>query len=211
MQLRKIVAAGSIGALMTLSSVAFAQDLSKFPAPFVAATGTPDFLIVVGTMAAPSDVVGAIDVAARLGSQSTREVSVGGTVAGVSVVGEGKAVSTSTKKVFLDDALGKSGLRSTMTKDDLPTLLKSGVFNDKNGTSHNYNLYVYLTPSDNTCTASDENYCLQYEVPGGQSGADPEYGFGRFPTSPTATAAGSSATVPDRDSARPCDRPPPRW
>ena len=183
MQLRKIVAAGSIGALMTLATAAYAVDLSNYPQPFITATGSPDFLVVVGEKAAPSDVVGAIDVAARLGSQSVREVSVGGTVAGLTVSGEGKSVATGTKKVFLDDSLGKTGLRTTFTKDDLPTLLKSGTFQDRNGTSINYNQFVYLTPSSTT----NEAYKIQFDLPGGVSGADPDYNFGRFPIGPLNT------------------------
>src|SRR3989338_84851 len=125
MQLKKIAAAGSLAALMVGSSVAFAA-LQSLPAPFVT-NGSPSFLVVVGATAAPSDVVGAIDVAARFGGESTRELTVGASSGGSTVSGEGKALETSNTKVFLNDNLAKTGLRSTMTAQDLPTLLKTDI------------------------------------------------------------------------------------
>ncbi|MBI2971264.1 MAG: S-layer protein [Candidatus Aenigmarchaeota archaeon] len=184
MQLRKIVAAGSIGAVMAASTIAFAVDLSNYPQPFMSATGSPDFLVVVGEKAAPSDVVGAIDVAARLGSQSTREVTVGGTTSGMTVNGEGKSVATANTQVFLGDTLGKSGLRNTMTKDELPTLLADGTVSGTNST-YKYQQFVYLTPSD---TTSSSSFRVQFDKPGAGGTEDPDYTLGKdISTSPSST------------------------
>ena len=78
MQFKKIVAAGTLSALMMGASVGFAA-LSNFPSPFVTSSGVQSF-VVVGAAAAPSDVVGAVDLAARLGGSVTTDVSVAGAV-----------------------------------------------------------------------------------------------------------------------------------
>lgn len=182
MQLRKIVSAGALATLMAGSSIAFAATLADYPKPFVGTDGAPDFLVVVGKTAATEDVVGAIDLATRLGGETGVSRLVGATAAGVSISGEGKQLATSTTKVFLNSSMGKSGLRNTMTRDDLPTTLKTGSFNDADAsTTHNYQQFIYLTPS----ATSNPNYELEFKKPGSSSSVDPNYNFGRFPTSPT--------------------------
>src|SRR3989344_6541247 len=180
MQFKKIAAAGTLSALMMGASVGFAA-LSNFPSPFVTSSGVQSF-VVVGAAAAPSDVVGAVDLAARLGGSVTTDVSVAGAVGGYTVSGEGKALDTATTRVFLNDDLGKSGLRTTLTKDDLPTLLAKGSFADADGT-HKYDQYIDMTPG----TASGETTRLDFDKPGSSSSADPSYNFGRFTTSPSTT------------------------
>ena len=181
MQFKKLVAAGTLAALMVGSSVSFAA-LSDFPRPFVTGDGVQSF-VVVGAAAAPSDVVGAVDIAARLGGSVTTDVSVPGASAGFSIDGgDGKEVATTNTKLYLDDSLGKSGVRSTMTKDDLPTLLKTDKLEDTDGsTTHNYQQFIYLTPSSTTSA----DYSIQFEKPGSSSSVDPTYDLGRFTTSPT--------------------------
>jgi S-layer like family, C-terminal region len=178
----KLVAAGTIGAIMAGSTVAFAQ-LQNYPAPFVEA-GSANTLVVVGATAQPSDVVGAIDLVVRLGGQATTDVVVSGTANGLSISGEGKEVATTNTKVFLNDSLGKTGLRSTLTKDDMPTVLANGVLDDADAaTTHNYQQFIYLTPS----STSSSNYKLEFERPGSSSSVDPTFSFGRFDTTPTAS------------------------
>jgi len=180
MQFKKILAAGTLATVMGMSSFAFAA-LSDFPQPFVTGDGVQSF-VVVGAAADPSDVVGGIDLAARLGGSVTTDVVVPGASAGFSISGEGREVATTNTKLYLDDNLGKSGVRSTMTKDDLPTLLKSGTIDDADaGTTHNYQQFIYLTPS--CTTTADCN--VQFDKPGSSSIVDPAYNFGRFTTSPT--------------------------
>lgn len=183
MQLKKIVAAGAMGLLMAGSSLAFAANLGDYPAPFVTSAGVQS-LVVVGASASPQDVVGAVDLAARLGGSVTQDVKVSGTSAGVSVSGEGRELSTSSTKIYLDDKLGKTGLRTTLTKDDLPTLLKSSSIQDTNSsTTSNFQQFIYLTPGSTPSTAG--SYQLQFDKPGSSSSANPSYNFGRFPTSPS--------------------------
>lgn len=180
-RLGKLVAAGTLAAVMAGSTVAFAQ-LQNYPAPFVQG-GSADVLVVVGETAATSDVVGAIDLAARLGGERTTDVAVSGTAGGLSISGEGKEVATTNTKLFLADNLGKTGVRSTITKDDMATLLKNGVLDDADAsTTHNYQQFIYLTPQG---TAA--NHRLDFEKPGSSSSVDPTYSFGRFDTSPTSS------------------------
>ncbi|MBI5332617.1 MAG: S-layer protein [Candidatus Aenigmarchaeota archaeon] len=185
MQIKKALVAGALGVLMAGSTVAFATtSLSDYPKPFVDGTSV-NTLMVVGASALPSDVVGAVDVAARLGGVpvSKETVKCPGSTAVGTVDGEGKAVATTNTKLYLKDHLGKSGVRSTMTADDLATLLKKGTFQDSNGNQANYKQYIYLTPGDGT----SGNYNISFDRPGSSSTADPAYNVGRFTTSPSNT------------------------
>jgi len=187
MKILKRIGAGFLGAVMVGASLlvpaAIAENytLADYPAPFVT-DGSTDMLIVVGEKADPADVVGAINIAVRLGSEPGETKELGTTGTTTTVTGEGRAVATTNTKIYLGDSLGKSGLRTTMTKDDLPTLLKTGTFQDSDaGSTHKYQQYIYLTPSNK----SSSNYKLEFEKPGSSSSADPTYNFGRFPTSPS--------------------------
>ncbi len=167
---------------MAGSSIAFAATLADYPKPFITTDGAADFLVVVGKTAATDDVVGAVDIAARLGGETGTTKTVGATAAGLSITGEGKALATSSTKVFLNNSMGKSGLRNTMTKDDLPTVLATGTMSDADAsTTHTYQQFIYLTPS----ATANPNYELEFNKPGSSSSVDPTYNFGRFPTSPT--------------------------
>lgn len=186
MQLRKIVSAGTLAALMAGSSIAFAANLGDLPQPFITSAGADDFLVVVGSKGTDaaglaSDIAGAINIAARFGGETGTSKTVGATTAGASVSGEGKIVATTNTKVFLDDDMGKTGLRNTMTKDDLPAILKTATLEDSDVSINSiYQQFIYLTPGD----TSSAVYDLQYDQHGTTS-IDPEYNFGEFPTSPT--------------------------
>ncbi len=180
MQFKKLVAAGTLGVLMAGSSVAFAA-LSDFPEPFVTSSGVQSF-VVVGAAAAPSDVVGAVDLAARLGGEVTTDVTISGASVGFNIDGEGREVATTNTKLYLDDSLGKSGVRTTMTREDLPTLLATEALEDTDAsTTHNYQQFIYLTPS----ATGSALYTLQFDKPGSTSSVDPDYNIGRWPTSLT--------------------------
>jgi hypothetical protein len=185
MQFKKLVAAGTLAGIMIGATVGFAA-LSDYPAPFVTAAGVQSF-VVVGAVAQPQDVVGSIDLAARLGGEVTTDVAVSGAVGGFSVSGEGKALDTATTRIFLGDDMGKSGLRTTLTRDDMPTILAKGSFADSDGT-HKYDQYIDMTPGTSTDTKAD----VKFGKPGSSSSADPAYvigeqSTGRLTTSPSTT------------------------
>jgi len=189
MQIKKALVAGALGALMAGSTIAFAAtSLTDYPKPFVDGSAV-NTLVVVGALAQPSDVVGAVDIAARLGGAPVLKetVSCPGSTAVGSVTGEGKAIQTTNTKLYLRDNLGKSGVRSTMTASDMTTLLKSGTFQDSGGNQANFKQYIYLTPYDGTSGA----YNISFDRPGSSSTVDPAYNVGRFSTSPLGTTQGS--------------------
>src|SRR3989304_5288541 len=97
--LRKIVALGAGATMMGATLMgAMALDLGDYPAPFVT-DGIFSGKIVIGDVAAPADVVGAIDIAASLQRAAVTE----------SVVGAG-SVSTSNGKV--EDILIETSLET---------------------------------------------------------------------------------------------------
>ncbi|MFP4196004.1 MAG: S-layer protein, partial [Candidatus Woesearchaeota archaeon] len=91
---KKVFAMATGVALMGATMAgALAYDLSDYPQPFVDKDeGTFDGAIVVGEDAATADVVGAIDIAASLQAQATKEVTVEGS-SSVSVEG-GEEIET---------------------------------------------------------------------------------------------------------------------
>ena len=143
--------------------------------------GSSDFLVVVGKDALPSDVVGAIDVATRLGSETYSSVSVGGTETEqtVSLLGEGKEISTSSKRIYLGDHLGKSGLSNVLDSDDMPILLADGTIDDES-TTRNYNQKIYLNPK-----GLESEAVLKYAKPRGRSSENPTYTICLLYTSPS--------------------------
>ncbi|MCX6819058.1 MAG: S-layer protein [Candidatus Aenigmarchaeota archaeon] len=146
MQLGKILAAGTMGLLMAGSTLAFAATLADYPQPFIASDGAADFLVVVGATAMPEDVVGAIDVATRLGSESFTSYSCPGSSGATTVTGEGAAVGTPNTKILFGENLKKSGARYTFTSTDLPTVLKGGSVTDSTlSTTYAYNQYIELS------------------------------------------------------------------
>jgi len=190
----KLVAAGSLASLMMGATIGFAT-LESYPSPFVTSAGVQS-VIVVGSQATGAlsasdsvagiaqDIAGAINIAARLGSEVTTTVSAPGVAGILAISGEGKAVATSNKKVFVNDTLGKNGLRNTITKDDLPTLLADGTLNDADASStHKYTQFIKLTPG----SSNRNSYALQFEKPGDSSASseDPTYSFGEFSQSPS--------------------------
>ncbi|MFA4819861.1 MAG: S8 family serine peptidase, partial [Candidatus Aenigmatarchaeota archaeon] len=96
-------------------------------------------------------------------------------------INETASISTSNTKIYLQDNLGKSGLRTTLTKDNMLTLLAEGSFADSDGT-HKFYQFIDVTP-----VGTAANYRVDFDKPGSSSNVDPAYNFGRFTTSPTAS------------------------
>ncbi len=187
----KKLAAGALAAVTagaTFGAVAFGA-LDDYVTTSNGALASP--MIVIGNPAVPSadfakDVLGAADIAAHVAGFATTPVTVSGGDKNFALTGEGEEVATSNTKIFLDDSLGKSGLKSTMTKDDLPTLLASGSVTDTNATTIKYDQFLFLTPNSTT----DSKWILQFDRPSSSSSDDGTYSFGRFQTSPWSSDAG---------------------
>ena len=120
MQLKKILAAGAMGAMMALSTVGFATTLADFPAPFVE-DGKPNTMIVVGATAATSDVVGAIDLGAGLAS-----------VGKATPAGEATTTVTGGKEEEVGINENLSSIFGTVDDSDVDGLLDTDIdFNDE--------------------------------------------------------------------------------
>jgi len=163
---------------MAGSTLAFAAGLDDFPAPFVQDSSV-NALVVVGATAATADVAGAIDVAARLGGApvSKQTISVPGVTGVVQVVGEGREIGTKTQPIFLGTNLAASGLRTTMTDNDLPTVLMSGTVEDTDANDeYDYDQFIQFS----------NDFELEYSRVSGEE-TDPSYKFGEFGTSASST------------------------
>jgi hypothetical protein len=139
-------------ALMMVSPFVAAVDLGDYPS-FLFEANNLDAYVVVGSAAAPGDVVGAVDLAARLAGESYEEVSSGGTSV---VVSGGKS-----EDIPLGMAITTSGyLDQVMDDDDLAGLLDSAV----NFQSDNYNYQEIVVFGSSrpipmtSLTSSDDDY-----------------------------------------------------
>ncbi|MCK4730273.1 MAG: S-layer protein [Candidatus Aenigmarchaeota archaeon] len=144
------IGAGLIGAVMTgatLLAPAMAADLSEYPAPFIT-DGTTDMLMVVGADASPADVVGAINVAVRLGAEpgETKTVTTAG-AATTTMTGESADLASGADRIYLLDELADGGV-TQMTVDDLPTILAEGTFEDDGGTEYDYSQKIEIGATD---------------------------------------------------------------
>ncbi len=148
MQIRKLLA-GSLAAIAAGATILVAAQTAPSLGDYVTTEAgklTSPMLVVGGSDASmvgagyPLDVIGASDIAAAVAGYATTPVALPG-VTEASVSG-GVKVDTTNTKMYLGDALTKSGLRTTVTSNDLSTLLKSGTFNDDSGVAYNYDQYI---------------------------------------------------------------------
>jgi len=142
------VLAGSLAAITAGATLALgifavpATTLGDFVKVSGSALNSP--VIVVGETINPGynlDVIGAADIAAAVAGYATTTVSTG--AAGLGVSG-GAEIGTTNTKLYLEDVLTKSGVKTTLTKSDLPTILASGTLTDTAGTVYNTDQYITL-------------------------------------------------------------------
>jgi hypothetical protein len=131
-------------ALLAITPIAMAADLGDYPG-ILFADNNLDAYVVVGSAAAPGDVVGAVDLATRLAGESYEEVSTGG--ATVTVEG-GKS-----EEVPIGYPISHSGyLDTTFTDDDLVGLQDSEI--TFNSDSYNFHDEIVLASTSPTIAAS---------------------------------------------------------
>jgi len=142
----KVIAAfmTTITLLSTFGSVLAAVTLGDYPT-FLFKNHNLNAYVVVGSAASPADVVGAVDVAARLAGESYEEVSTGG--GGTTVVG-GKSDEIPIGKALTESAY----LDQTFTKDQLAGLQKGEI--TFSGDNYNIEDEVYLTGNSPVICAS---------------------------------------------------------
>jgi len=139
-------------ALMAISPLVAAVDLGDYPS-FLLKDQSLDTYVVVGSAAAPGDVVGAVDLAARLAGESYEEVASTGSSTTVS--------GGESEDIPLGRNMTMSGyFDNVMDDDDLDGLLDSTV----NFQSDNYNYHEIIvfgvgTPKPVTgLTSADDDY-----------------------------------------------------
>jgi hypothetical protein len=127
--IKKIVALGT-GTTMIGATLlgATAADLSDYPSPFVK-DGVFNGKIVVGAEAAAQDVIGSIEIATSLQTESVIEtaVSVGGSSATTTLIGDSYKVEKSSDKVNLQEALDPV---ESITDKELDALADGSISNE---------------------------------------------------------------------------------
>jgi hypothetical protein len=125
--------AGIVGA--TLAS-AMAADLSTYPQPFVQGGVWSDSVIVIGEKAMPSDVMGAIEIAASLQAAAVSVTPV--VVDGVTetTIDKGVEIKKSGDKLNYGEILSDVQA-SALTDSDLPDILKTEEYNENRGETNN--------------------------------------------------------------------------
>jgi len=142
-RLGKILTAGALSAVMLGATLGFTATLADYPSPFIE-DGRVNTLVVVGERAATADVVGAINLAARLGS----EVGIEGTcpacpaIEGVTTLRGGVQITSDAMKPFINTDF--DDVKATITSTDLPDLLGVKTFTDKDGNSITYYEQILL-------------------------------------------------------------------
>lgn len=154
MKVRNIIHKAAVlgtGAVMTGATVmgALAYDLADYPAQFIV-DGQFDGKIVVGELAATSDVLGSIDIAASLqaGSVTSEAVEIPGTAGEVSLSGDAFRIETSSDLLELREDVG--AVYDTLTDSELEALRGGTITTDEGSTD--YNQYLRFEDATNSLT-----------------------------------------------------------
>lgn len=150
MKIKQIVA-GGLAAAATLGVTLFgafgAVTLNQGLEPYVKVTDTTlssPAIVIGGPNVNALDVLGSADIAASMVSNYAvveKTVPTSGATIGVS---DGANLATSNTNIYMGDTLTKAGLKTTLTKNELPTILASGTVYDDSGTSYPYDQYINI-------------------------------------------------------------------
>jgi len=123
-------------AVMLGSTAGFAAAAMNYPAPFVQG-GNVNVAVVVGSSAATSDYLAAVDLGQSLQAELAKQTATSGTGTGATASGgDSTNLATSSRKLYYADALNAA--RSSLSSSNLPTILGDGKFNDVTGTVYPY-------------------------------------------------------------------------
>lgn len=129
---------------------AIAQDLAKYPAPFVN-NGMFDAFIVVGQDAQPMDVVGAVDVGASLQFALKKAASVSDGTADATI-DTGYKVQKSGNKFNYGDSVNEIQDATAIAAEDLPAVLADGKYVESEGNTKNSVTYTQKLDFTQTTT-----------------------------------------------------------
>ncbi len=153
--IKKIAALG-VGATMlgTTMMGALAADLSNYPNMFMQ-DHKFNAVLVVGSNAAPIDIVGAIDMAYSLQAAATETTDVSVSGASTVTASSGVEVAASGNHLNLGEAM--SAVQASFNNKDLPVLLADGtVTNDDTNTDYDYTQKLSIPSNTVTFSQNDD-------------------------------------------------------
>lgn len=127
-------------AVMIGSTIGFASA-ANYPAPFVAG-GNHDVAVIVGSSAASSDYLAALDVGQNLQLKLAEQTAVSGSVSGASSSGENINLKLDPTLLYYNSSLNSA--RTSLSKNELKTLLADGSIIDDTGTTYGYTQIITL-------------------------------------------------------------------
>jgi len=150
--MNKETIASLLGAVITLATLAgpALAGLNELPAPFCE-NGECNFLVVVGEDAKPADVVGAINIAARLAAEKYTLVSREATTT---------VTGAEEEDIPIGSKITATGLIDTSLDDDDVAGLFDGTvdFQDESYDAHEEIVFSTSSPAIATSRASDDDY-----------------------------------------------------
>ncbi|MEK6848926.1 MAG: hypothetical protein AABX65_04840, partial [Nanoarchaeota archaeon] len=119
-------------AAMLGSTIGIAAAATNYPTPFVTG-GSADVAVVVGANAAFTDALAAGNLQTDLQAQLARQTATSGTSTGASASGgDSTNLATSSQRLYWNSTLNSA--RTTISKSEMPILLKDGTISDDAGT-----------------------------------------------------------------------------
>jgi hypothetical protein len=121
-------------AVMLGSTIAIASA-AAYPSPFIK-SGAADVAIVIGAKAATIDNIAAVDIASNLQAELAKQTATSGTTGATATGGDSVNLGTSSQKLYYESAINVA--RTSITKNELPTLLADSSVLDDAGTEYSY-------------------------------------------------------------------------
>ncbi|MCD6496478.1 MAG: S-layer protein [Candidatus Aenigmarchaeota archaeon] len=143
MEIKRLIAGGlaTLAAGATLALGAGAVTLGDFVT--VSGNQMTSPYIVIGGNAAAEDTLAAADVAVALAGQATETVAIPGAQATASVT-NGALIQTKSDTLYLGEALSSVGGTFKFTSKELPTLLATETFTQKDGNTVDVQQRIYV-------------------------------------------------------------------
>ncbi len=147
---KKIVSV--LATTVMLGSTVGIAAAAAYPAPFVT-SGAANVAIVIGAKAATIDNIAATDISSNLQLELAKQTASSGSSGSTASGGDSVNLATSAQKIYYNTSINAA--RTSLTKSELPTLLKDGSLLDDTGTSYSYTQAIDLGVVNVTYANSD--------------------------------------------------------
>ena len=143
-------------AVMLGSTIGIAAA-ANYPAPFIAG-GVADVAVVVGTSAANSDFLAAVDLGSDLSTELSAQTA-SGTTTGTATAsgGDSLKLEKSTNKLNINDDI-KDVWTTKVTDANLPSVLQDGTYSSKDNIAYAYEQYIEFFQNLNFTHFDDDDY-----------------------------------------------------